>query len=98
MKERDRNYNTLHAMATHLLHINRTLGFSNEMRVLTMEESRSAGRAWAQCTGPLRRNTKCKPSKKPSQSMGACYFDHRGAVETCFGLSQMDLKGQRCNA
>jgi hypothetical protein len=38
MKERDRKYNTLHAMATHLLHINRTLGFSNEMRVLTMEE------------------------------------------------------------
>jgi hypothetical protein len=24
--------------------------------------------------------------------MGACYFDHRGAVETCFGLSPMDLK------
>ena len=47
MKERDRKYNTLRAMATHLLHINRTLGFSNEMRVLTMEELRSAGRAWA---------------------------------------------------
>ena len=46
MKERDRKYNTLRAMATHLLHINRTLGFSNEMRVLTMEELRSAGRAW----------------------------------------------------
>jgi hypothetical protein len=44
MKERDRKYNTLRAMATHLLHINRTLGFSNEMRVLTMEELRSAGR------------------------------------------------------
>ena len=55
MKERDRKYNTLHAMATHLLHINRTLGFSNEMRVLTMEELRGAGRAWAQYTGPLRR-------------------------------------------
>ena len=55
MKERDRKYNTLRAMATHLLHINRTLGFSNEMRVLTMEELRSAGRAWAQYTGPLRR-------------------------------------------
>jgi hypothetical protein len=54
MKERDRKYNTLRAMATHLLHINRTLGFSNEMRVLTMEELRSAGRAWAQYTGPLR--------------------------------------------
>ena len=52
MKERDRKYNTLRAMATHLLHINRTLGFSNEMRVLTMEELRSAGRAWAQYTGP----------------------------------------------
>jgi integrase/recombinase XerD len=55
MKERDRKYNTLHAMATHLLHINRTLGFSNEMRVLTMEELRGAGRAWARYTGPLRR-------------------------------------------
>src|SRR5258708_17123382 len=54
MKERDRKYNTIHAMATHLLHINRTLGFSKEMRVLTMEELRDAGRAWAQYTGPLR--------------------------------------------
>ena len=42
MKERDRKYNTLRAMATHLLHINRTLGFSNEMRVLTMEALRGA--------------------------------------------------------
>jgi integrase/recombinase XerD len=55
MKERDRKYNTLHAMATHLLHITRILGFSNEMRVLTMEELRSAGRASAQYTGPLRK-------------------------------------------
>jgi integrase/recombinase XerD len=55
MKERDRKYNTLHAMATHLLHINRTLGFSKEMRVLTMEELRIAGRTWAQYTGPLRK-------------------------------------------
>jgi len=55
MKERDRKYNTLRAMATHLLHINRTLGFSDEMRVLTMEELRGAGRAWARYTGPLRK-------------------------------------------
>ena len=55
MKERERKYNTLRAMATHLLQINRTLGFSNEMRVLTMEELRGAGRAWAQYTGPLRK-------------------------------------------
>ena len=47
MKERDRKHHTIHAMATHLLHINRTLGFSKEMRVLTMEELRRAGRAWA---------------------------------------------------
>ena len=55
MKERDRKYNTLRAMATHLLHINRTIGFSNGMRLLTMEELRSAGRAWAQYNGPLLR-------------------------------------------
>ena len=55
MKERDRKYNTIRATATHLLHISRTLGFSNEMRVLTMEELRGAGRAWAQYTGPLRK-------------------------------------------
>jgi integrase/recombinase XerD len=55
MKERDRKYNTLRAMATHLLHINRTLGFSNEIRVITMEELRTAGRAWAQYAGPLRK-------------------------------------------
>jgi len=54
MKAHDRKRNTLHAMASHLLQINRTLGFSKEMRVLTMEELRSAGRAWAQYTGPLR--------------------------------------------
>jgi len=54
MKERDRKYNTLRAMATHLFHINRTLGFSDQMRVRTMEELRSAGRAWAQYAGPLR--------------------------------------------
>jgi hypothetical protein len=38
MKERDRKYNTLHAMATHLLHINRILGFSKEMRVLFKDD------------------------------------------------------------
>jgi integrase/recombinase XerD len=54
MKERDRKHNTIHAMAIHLLHINRTLGFSKEMRVITMEELRIAGRAWAQYRGPLR--------------------------------------------
>jgi integrase/recombinase XerD len=62
MKARDRKYNTLRAMPTHLLHINRTLGFSNEMRVLTMEELRSAGRAWAQYVGPLRRRVPGKCS------------------------------------
>jgi hypothetical protein len=54
MKEHDRKYNTLRAMATHLLHINRTLGFSKDMRVLTMEELKDAGRKWAQYVGPLR--------------------------------------------
>ena len=54
MKERDRKHNTIHSMATHLLQINRTLGFSTGMRVITMEELRIAGRAWAQYTGPLR--------------------------------------------
>jgi integrase/recombinase XerD len=54
MKERDRKHNTIHAMAIHLLHINRTLGFSNGMRVITMDELRIAGRAWAQYSGPLR--------------------------------------------
>jgi site-specific recombinase XerD len=55
MKERHRTHNTIHAMATHLLHINRTLGFSKEMRVLTIEELRITGLAWAQYTGPLRK-------------------------------------------
>jgi hypothetical protein len=41
MKEHDRKYTALRAMATHLLHINRTLGFSNEIRVLTIERRRS---------------------------------------------------------
>jgi integrase/recombinase XerD len=54
MKERDRKHNTIHSMASHLLQINRTLGFSKEMRVVTMEELKIAGRAWAQYTGPLR--------------------------------------------
>jgi len=62
MKAHDRKRNTLRAMTTHLLHINRTLGFSNEMRVLTMEELRSAGRAWAQYNGPLRKRVPGKYS------------------------------------
>jgi hypothetical protein len=62
LKAHDRKRNTLRAMAAHLLHINRTLGFSKEMRVLTMEELRSAGRAWTQYTGPSRKRVPGKYS------------------------------------
>ena len=52
MKEHDRKYNTLRAMATHLLHINRTLGFSNGMRVLTMEELKDADASGLNTSAP----------------------------------------------
>ena len=54
MQENDRKYHTIRAMASHLLQINRVLGFSKRMRMLTMEELKVAARAWAQYTGPLR--------------------------------------------
>jgi integrase/recombinase XerD len=54
MQEHDRKRNTVRAMASHLLQINRTLGFSNGMRVVTMEELKNAGREWAKYIGPLR--------------------------------------------
>jgi site-specific recombinase XerD len=54
MRERHRRYNTLRAMAPHLLHINRTLGFTMGMRVVTMEELKHTAREWAQYAGPLR--------------------------------------------
>jgi integrase/recombinase XerD len=55
LRDHDRKYNTLRAAAVHLLHINRTLGFGDEMHVVTMEELKSAAREWAQYKGPLRR-------------------------------------------
>lgn len=42
-------------MASHLLQVNRALGFSTRMRPMTIDELRIAGRKWETYTGPLRR-------------------------------------------
>ena len=55
MQAHDRKYNTIRAMASHLLQINRTLGFSKRMRVLTVEELKGAAWEWAQYAGALRK-------------------------------------------
>ena len=55
MKEHDRKYNTLRGMAVHLLQINRTLGFSDRMRVVTIDELKEAAREWAHYIGPFRK-------------------------------------------
>jgi integrase/recombinase XerD len=62
MQLRDRKCSTIRAMACHLLQINRTLGFSDAMRVLTLEELKQAGRQWAGYIGPLRRRVPGKYS------------------------------------
>jgi hypothetical protein len=88
MKEHDRKYNTLRAMATHLLHIIRTLGFSNEMRVLTMEELRGAGRAWAQYTGPLRKKVPRKWSYELYMRISELHRSCRFELRCGFGLEE----------
>lgn len=55
MKSNDRKYNTIRAMASHLLQINRTLEFSERMRVVTLEQLKETARHWATYSGPLRR-------------------------------------------
>lgn len=62
MQRHDRKFNTLRAMASHLLQINRTLGFKRRMRILTMEELKRAGRNWADYVGPMRRRVPGKCS------------------------------------
>jgi hypothetical protein len=44
-------------MASHLLQVNRVLGFSNRMRRITIDELKVAGRRWEAYAGPLRRRT-----------------------------------------
>jgi hypothetical protein len=62
MRQHDRKYNTIRAMASHLLQINRTLGFKKRMQILTMEELKQAGRNWAVYVGPMRRRVPGKRS------------------------------------
>ncbi len=60
MREQGCKESTIRQMASHLLQINRTLGFTKRMRVLTPEELNNAGRQWENYVGPLRRRL---PSK-----------------------------------
>ena len=46
---------TIRQFASHLLQVNRALGFKTTMRVVTAEELKEAGRAWSAYVGPLRR-------------------------------------------
>lgn len=46
---------TINLMASYLLHVNRVLGLSKQMRRITIDELENAGRKWETYTGPLRR-------------------------------------------
>jgi hypothetical protein len=78
MKEHDRKYNTLRAMAAHLLHINRTLGFSKEMRVVTMEELKDAGASGRNTSAPSEKGYQANvPTRFTCASRGVGYVSIR---------------------
>lgn len=47
---------TIKLMASYLLHVNRALGLSTQMRRITMDELENAARKWETYAGPLRRS------------------------------------------
>ena len=54
LREQGFSDTTLHQFSSHLLHVNRILGFTDKMRVVTPEELSWAGRKWEKYNGPLR--------------------------------------------
>jgi len=54
LRERGYSENTVLQFSSYLLHINRVLGFEDNMRVVTPEELTWAGRKWEKYEGPLR--------------------------------------------
>jgi integrase/recombinase XerD len=54
LKEQGFSESALHQYSSHLLHINRILGFTDKMRVVTPQELSWAGRKWEKYEGPLR--------------------------------------------
>jgi integrase/recombinase XerD len=54
MRSRGCKESTIHQFSSHLLQINRMLGFTSAMRIVTLEELRWVGRRWEKYRGPLR--------------------------------------------
>lgn len=54
LREQGYSESTLRQFSSHLLQVNRILGFKDKMRIITAEELRWAGQKWEKYSGPLR--------------------------------------------